>query len=278
MQGLRSVHQATLALVLVVAVLGVACGAAATPMPAATPTKAPLAATAIPVPTPTPVPPTATPTLALTPTPVPPTPSAAPTKPPPSATPAPTPATPDPPKGVVVEIVAGSIARYRVREQFARRNLPNDAVGETLQVSGAVVFDASGMVQKDRSKITVNLRTLQTDDDDRDDFLRTEALESDRFPLAEFVVQRMPGLPWPLPNAGDVAFQLQGEVMLHGVTSPTAWQVQARFSPKGVMGRALTSFKFEKFNMKRPSAFFLLSVEDNIRLELDFIASIHSEG
>lgn len=279
MQGLRSVHLVTIALALVVAVLGVACGAAATPMPAATPTKASLAATATPVPTLTPVPPTATPTLAPTPTPVPPTPTATPTPTP--IFPAPAPATPvarDSPREVKVEIKSGSVARYRVREQFARIPLPNDAVGETTDVTGSVVFDAKGTVQADRSKITVNLRTLRSDESDRDDYLREESLETDRFQQAEFVVEATPGLPWPLPKEGLVAFQLKGSMTARNVSSPTTWEVTARFGPGGVEGQGKTSFTFDKFRMKRPSAFFLISVENNIRLELDFVASIHSGG
>jgi len=177
-----------------------------------------------------------------------------------------------------VQLAPGSVARYRVREQFARRNLPNDAIGETSEVSGSVVLNAMGEVQIDRSKITVDLRLLRSDEDDRDDFLRTESLESDRFPLAELIVAQTPGLPWPLPREGVTTFQLQGTMTLHGVTSPTTWEVTARFNTGEMRGEARTSFKFDKFNMKRPSAFFLLSVEDNIRLELDFVASITSGG
>lgn len=172
----------------------------------------------------------------------------------------------------------GSVARYRVREQFARVTLPNDAVGETSDVSGSVVFDARGTVQAARSIITVNVRTLRSDESDRDDYLRTESLETDGFPQAEFVVEATPGLPWPLPKEGLVAFQLQGSMTVRGVTSPTTWEVMARFGPRGVEGQGKTSFTFDKFRMKRPSAFFLISVENNIRLELDFVASIQPRG
>jgi polyisoprenoid-binding protein YceI len=121
----------------------------------------------------------------------------------------------------VVTIGTGSVARYRVREQFAKQNLPNDAVGVTSAISGQVVFDAGGRVVASRSKITVNARTLSSDKSDRDDFLRTKSLETDLFQQMELVVEETPGLPWPLPVHGGATFQIRGSMTVHGVTSPT---------------------------------------------------------
>ena len=50
-----------------------------------------------------------------------------------------------------------------------------------------------------------------------------------------------------------------------------------RFAPDEASGLVKTNFIFDLFDMKKPSAFFLLTVEDNIRLELDFIPSITPE-
>lgn len=186
------------------------------------------------------------------------------------------PAVPEAPAQLVLVFGQGTVVRYLVKEQFVRRNLPNDAIGETGAVGGSIVFGPDGAVQPDLSKITIQLRTLRSDEDDRDEFLEDRSLESIKFPLAEYVVEQTPGLPWPLPQAGEISFQLRGSMTMHGVTSPLAWEVVARFSPDGATGRAKTSFKFDKFDIEKPSLFFLLSVEDNIRLELDFVLSINS--
>src|SRR5215204_4145677 len=69
-----------------------------------------------------------------------------------------------PPAGVVrLEIQSGSKAEYRVREQLARLNLPNDAVGATESITGALVMRADGTFTGD-SKLTVDMRTLRTDE------------------------------------------------------------------------------------------------------------------
>ena len=57
------------------------------------------------------------------------------------------------------------------------------------------MFDGSGAVVAGQSQITVGLLSLQSDEDDRDEFLRTNSLESEIFPLAELVVREAPGMP-----------------------------------------------------------------------------------
>ena len=172
----------------------------------------------------------------------------------------------------------GTKGRYRVRERLAGRDFPSDAVGETLDVSGSIVFDAEGVLQADRSRVTVNLQTLRSDQDRRDRYIRGNSLESNRFPTAEFVVRVAPGLPWPLPQDGEVTFDLIGDLTVHGVTKTTRWESTVQFTGDSVTGLIQTSFTFGEFEMEVPSAFIVLSVDDNVRLELDFVASISRGG
>jgi hypothetical protein len=64
----------------------------------------------------------------------------------------------------------------------------------------------------------------------------------------------------------------------HGVTRPSTWDLTARLDSGVLVGTARTSFDFDTFDMEKPSVFFLLSVEDNIRLELDLVARLNPEG
>lgn len=174
----------------------------------------------------------------------------------------------------MLKIGPGATARYLVREKFARVSFPSDAVGQTSGVSGSLVFDANGAVLPGLSIFTVDLSTLKSDEVERDDFLKKNSLETNRFPLTTLVVREAPGLPWPLPSGGELDFQLRTDMTVHGETVPMVWDVNARFGPGAVEGQAKTNFPFATFKMQRPRAFFLISVDDNIRLELDFSASI----
>ena len=45
-----------------------------------------------------------------------------------------------------------------------------------------------------------------------------------------------------------------------------------------VTGQASTSFTFDTFDLDIPRLAFIMSVEDNIRVELDFTASVSTGG
>jgi polyisoprenoid-binding protein YceI len=165
---------------------------------------------------------------------------------------------------------ANSSARYRVREQLAGVDFPNDAVGHTTALSGEVVFDDAGAVIASRSKITVDLRTLKSDRERRDGYIQRRTLETEQHPMAELAVTGIQGMPRPLPTSGELAFTLTGNLTIRGVTRPTTWQVTATATPDGYRGSAKTSFTFADFNLAKPRVAVVLSVEDQIALELDF--------
>jgi polyisoprenoid-binding protein YceI len=172
------------------------------------------------------------------------------------------------PAAIRLEIQAGSKAEYRVREQLARLNFPNDAVGTTESLTGVIVMRPDGGFAPD-SKLTIDLRTLRTDEPKRDGFVRENTLETTRYPRAEFVPQRQKGMPVPLPASGTANFQLIGDMTLHGVTAEQTWDVAASFAGDAVTAKATTKFNFAKYKITIPRIFGLLSVDDDIRLELN---------
>lgn len=163
-----------------------------------------------------------------------------------------------------------SEARYRVHEQLANRPLPNDAVGVTKAISGQIVLDGNGRLVANQSKLTIDLRELKSDSDRRDNFIRRNTLETEKFPQAEFVPRQVKGLPSPLPTSGEHSFELVGDLTLHGVTKPVTWQAKAQVNDRELIGSAHTAVKFGDFGMTQPRVAVVLSVEDNIRLEIDF--------
>ena len=184
-----------------------------------------------------------------------------------ASAPAPAPAGP-----VRLELMEGSTARYRVREQLAGISFPNDAIGTTSTVSGALVLTANGAVNPAQSKITVDLRTLKSDQDQRDGFVRGDRLLNvEKFPLVEFLPKRVVGLTWPLPSGrgAQAGFQMVGDMTVHGVTREVTWNVVATFTDI-VAGLATTQFKFDTFGLSKPQLARLLSVADDIGLELEF--------
>lgn len=164
----------------------------------------------------------------------------------------------------------GNEARYRVREQLAGFDLPNDAVGATKQISGRLVFEPDGKIVKDSSKIVVTVSDLKSDKTRRDNYLKTKALESMKFPQVELVPVTFDGLATPIPAGTTRTFSLIANLTVHGVTRPTTWRVTAHADGPDVVGSAATAFTFKDFGLDQPRVPVVLSVEDTIKLEYDF--------
>ena len=115
----------------------------------------------------------------------------------------------------------------------------------------------------------VDLSTLQTDSNMRDNFVRRNVLRTDQYPNAEFVPTQVTGLPSPLPTSGPVSFQLTGNLTIQNVTKPVTWDVTGNIQGDQATGTATTSFTFEDFNLTQPKVPVVLSVVDKINLQLD---------
>jgi polyisoprenoid-binding protein YceI len=165
----------------------------------------------------------------------------------------------------------GNEARYRVREQLAGFDFPNDAVGATSDITGGIVIGTDGKVVPGESKFVVDLTKLKSDRDRRDGFLQRRTLETEKFPTVELVPTALQGLPTPLPTAGEKTFDLLGDLTIRGVTRPTTWHVKATFDGGRIAGSAATTFTFADFQITQPKVASVLSVADSIRLEYDFV-------
>jgi len=165
---------------------------------------------------------------------------------------------------------AGSAARYRVRERLVGHDLPNDAVGETKTLSGAIEFDSKGRVIPQSSKFVLDASTFVSDQNRRDGFVRGRLLDAKQYPSIELVPTAVRGVRLPLPTSGTVPIEMTGNLTVHGVTRPTVWNGSAKFQDGRVTGAAATSFTFNDIQIEQPRVPVLLSVADTIRLEIDF--------
>jgi len=234
-----------LALTFVIALLSAACS---TPAPTSAPTR---------------VPPTAAPVITPT------------TAPQPTAAPQNTPTT----QATIAPTSSGenfrfllvegsNEARFRVREQLAGVNLPSDAVGATKTITGIIVTTKDGKIVKEQSKITIDITTLKSDRTQRDNFLRDNTLQTRRYPNVVFIPTEAQGLSWPIKD-GPIEFKLIGDMTVRDVTQSVPWDVKLTVTGNDAKGQATTSFKFAAFNLEQPRVPTVLSIEDNIKLEID---------
>jgi polyisoprenoid-binding protein YceI len=179
------------------------------------------------------------------------------------------------PEGVDAAVVYGivpeeSAARYRVEEELASVGA-TEAVGQTQAIIGQVAFGEDGLPLP-CSRFDVDLRTLQSDEAKRDNFLYNNTLEAETYPLATFVLRAIEGVEGPLPEGEEVTLGLIGDLTLHGVTKMVAWEANVTVDDGGLTGSAATEFEMPDFAIEPPSVPVVLSLDETVRLEVDLLA------
>ncbi|MBM4434844.1 MAG: YceI family protein, partial [Chloroflexi bacterium] len=170
-------------------------------------------------------------------------------------------------------IQAGSKAVVRVNEQLADRTLPNDAVLTSEKVTGQFTLDPDGTFASS-SKVAVDLTALSSDSAQRDRFIKDNTLQTRLFPEAVFVPVRATGLALPLAASGEVTFKLTGQMTIRGVTKELTFDVKAARSGADLTATATVApaFQFSTFGMDQPRVLSVLSIKDEIRLEVQLTA------
>jgi polyisoprenoid-binding protein YceI len=165
-----------------------------------------------------------------------------------------------------------SLATVRVREQVAAIPAPGDAVLTTRAFSGTIVLLPDGAFAGG-SALAADLDTLKSDESLRDEWIKFNTLNTRAYPRAEFTLARVSGIPMPLAPQGEWTATLEGTMKIHGVERPLTWPVQVTRSAGEIRVRGATAFTFGDYGMAVPANRLILSVVDDVRLEIDLVAT-----
>jgi polyisoprenoid-binding protein YceI len=163
-----------------------------------------------------------------------------------------------------------STARYRVQEELAQVG-ENEAVGETQAIIGQFGF-GEDQLPLPCSRFDVDMRTLQSDQARRDNYLYQNTLEAETYPLATFVLRTVEGMQAPLAEGEEMTLRLIGDLTLRDETKLVAWEVNVTLVDGALTGTAATMFEMPDFGIEPPSVPVVLSLDETIRLEVDFTA------
>ncbi len=158
-------------------------------------------------------------------------------------------------------VADGSFAGYRVDEVLNGTDVT--VTGRTEQVTGELTV--AGLTLESAS-FEVDVASIATDSANRDDYFRTEALRTDEFPTASFVLTE-PITVDAAPAVGEVrTVQATGDLTLAGVTKPVTVELQAVLN--GATGQVAGSIPitFADFGVEAPNLGFV-SVEPNGTVE-----------
>ena len=175
---------------------------------------------------------------------------------------------------ITIKFSDKTIARYLVQEQLLRLNFPNDAIGTTKSVEGNIKINSNGQIDKSNSLMQVNLDDLKSDSSYRDRYVKNKTLETNIYKYAKFIPSEAIGANWPLPISETIEFKLIGDMTIKTTTKRLTWIIKCSNNGSNLIGKATTEFTFGDFNITKPSAMSVVSVEDEIRLEIDFEATI----
>jgi polyisoprenoid-binding protein YceI len=151
---------------------------------------------------------------------------------------------------------AGSFVGYRVRETVAGVGL-NEAVGRTERVNGSARIEGGRIVG---ARFETDTRTLRSDESRRDDALRGRGLETDRYPVAGFVLG---------PPARIAArFVARGRLTLHGTVRTVRVALRSRRVAGGIDLVGSTPIRFADYGMRPPSVAGVASVRDHGVMEV----------
>jgi hypothetical protein len=162
---------------------------------------------------------------------------------------------------------ASSVATVRVREQLAGFASTSDAVLSTGALSGAVGLTRDGRITSD-TVVHADLSMLESDEPRRDNFIKQETLDTPHYPIADVTVVGTYGLPQPLPQSGEWKFTLVTLMTVRGASHEVSWDVTGQRVGRELRATARATVHFADFGLQRPTVAAVLSVQDEIRLEI----------
>jgi polyisoprenoid-binding protein YceI len=160
-----------------------------------------------------------------------------------------------------------SFVGYRVQEELARVG-STTAVGRTRDITATLEFDGRAITDV---RVEANLTTLRSDNSLRDGQLRRQALETDRYPTANFVLTQPIVLDGVPAEGESVSATALGDLTLHGVTRPVSIDLQGQRSNGYVVVAGSMEIRFADFGIAPPTALSVLSVEDRGIMELQLV-------
>lgn len=180
-----------------------------------------------------------------------------------------------------------SKASYTVEEEFLAGALEplgleasfNTAFGWTRSIEGqlSLNLDETPPVLGENLFI-VNIRTLSSDQDRRDEMIQRKFLESNLFPLAEFVATSLENFALDAKEGQVITFTLVGQMTIREITLPFSFEVEAILEDGLLTGTAIGSLTMTDFGFDPPSIAGILTASDPAIITLEFTMQETSAG
>jgi polyisoprenoid-binding protein YceI len=165
-------------------------------------------------------------------------------------------------------IAADSIVGYRVREKLASLSADSDAVGRTNAITGsATIASSGGTLSVTAAEFSVDMTSITSDRQMRDNRLRNDGIQTDSFPTSTFKLTTPVALPANVSTGDVVDVTLHGDLTLHGVTKTVDIPAKAQVNGSQIQVLGTLSFPFSDYAINAPNIGGFVAVEDHGTLE-----------
>lgn len=162
---------------------------------------------------------------------------------------------------------------YSVHENLIIENKPdNVAVGTTHTEQGSFQIRTGADPVVASMNVSVDLRTLQTDSSRRDNFVRQNYLETDKYPMATFVSTCASNLPANYVEGQEASFQITGNMTIHGKTNKAVFDVKGKLENGTTTGTATTTIFMTDYGIQPPNLANIAISENKVLLTIDYTA------
>lgn len=165
-----------------------------------------------------------------------------------------------------------SLASFKINEVLNGR--PVTAIGDTDQISAQIAFDATDLSTAKIGVIRINARTLVTDSNFRNRAIQNRILLTSLYEFIEFAPMALNGLPDSVAVGETVSFEIVGQLTLLETTKEVTFAATVNLdSAETISGTATAIVLRSEFDLQIPSVRSVASVEDEVTLELNFVAN-----
>ena len=154
----------------------------------------------------------------------------------------------------------GSEATFTVTEQLANLPLPIEAVMRTTGLSGEVYLDGRP------STILLDLHSMSSDSNFRDGYVRSRMFGG--YEVATFTVEAPDPLPDGFASGSEITTQATGTLDIRDVQVPITFEIQARDDGNALFILGRTTFTWDQLSIPKPTARSVVSLEDEVRVEI----------
>lgn len=180
------------------------------------------------------------------------------------------------PAGTATFVISSEESRAVFEIDEVLRGQPNHVVGSTSEVAGEISVDPDDLSSAVFSRIVVNARTFQTDNQLRDRAIRGPIIlnsADDRFELITFDVVSAEGLSGPARVGTPFRFSVTGNLTVKGTVGEVTFEVTATLEdPARLVGVAEATVLRSMFDIGIPNVPDVADVTDEVVIRLEFVA------